>query len=646
MGRFERYEKSYTAPLQGFKIMAQQFSLLKKRRFAPFFWTQFLGAFNDNVFKNALIILLTFNALSISTLSTETLVNLAGAVFILPFFFFSATSGQIADKVEKSRLIRYIKLLEILITVIIGIAFYFNSLSLLFISLFLFGAHSTLFGPVKYSIMPQHLKSYELIGGNGLVEMGTYVAILTGTIVGGLLVSIPVYGKPIVTAAMFLFAVSGWLFSRRIPRAPPAGKPVIIDWNVFRSTWRNLTFAREKKSIFLSVLGISWFWFYGTFMFYQAPIYAASYLGGNEHVATLVIACFSVGIGIGALCCEKLSHRTIEIGLVPLAAIGISIFTAELFYLQPHLSTVHNLGVHDLFLQPRRPVIVFDLIMLGVFGGLYTVPLYAFIQYRSPVEHRARIIATNNILNAVFMVVAAIFVIAMFHFGFTLPQLFLIVAIMNACVTLYIFFIIPEFIMRFCVWIIISFMYRLKVTGLEHLPDRGSVIYACNHVSFVDVLVMTAVCKRPIRFLMDHRLFDTPILNILSRMARAIPVASAKQNPRIKEKAFKDAVKALQDGDIIGIFPEGSITRDGKLQIFRKGVEEIIANVPAPVVPMALKGLWGSYFSRHRGKAMSGLPRRFWSRISLHIGKPIPAAEVTAERLQQAIQDLLDEREH
>lgn len=621
--------------------MSHQFTLLKKLRFAPLFWTQFLGAFNDNVYKNALIILLVFNAASFTKISPDTIVNLAGALFIIPFLLFSATFGQIADKYEKSQIIRLVKLLEMSITVIIGLAFYLNSLSLLLIALFLFGTHSTLFGPVKYSILPQHLKSQELIGGNGLVESGTYIAILAGTILGGVLISVPHYGKAIVTGTIFIIAFLGWLLSRKIPKAPSKAQ-IKINWNIFTSTWECLKFPQQSRGVVLAVLGISWFWFYGAFMFYQAPYYTEKYLGGNEHVATLVIACFSIGIGIGSLLCEKLSRRNIEIGLVPIGAIGLSVFTADLYFLQPTVVHVKNLDVLTVLSQTHYLKILTRLVLLGIFSGLYTVPLYAYIQDRSPLQHRARVIAATNILNALFMVLVAVFVITLIHLGFTIPELFLIVALLNACITIYIFRKAPEFIVRLCIWFIVNVMYRLTITGLDNLPAKGAVIYACNHVSFVDVLVLTAVSKRPIRFVMDHRLFNAPILKQLSVLYKAIPIAPAKESVEVKEQAFIAIKAALAKGEVVGIFPEGWITRDGSLAPFRKGIEEIINTSPVPVVPMALRGMWGSFFSRkHGGRAMSTFPRRFWSQISLHIGTPISPEAFTTEKLQQVVEELL-----
>lgn len=624
--------------------MQNQFSLLKKRRFLPFFTTMFLGAFNDNVYKNAVIILLTFHTAAYTTMSISTLVNLAGGLFILPYFLFSATFGQIADKYEKSRLIRYTKILEIVIACIATVGFFMQSLFLLLLALFLLGIQSTLFSPAKYGIIPQHVKSYELVGANGLVEMGTFIAILTGTITGGLLVSIEHTGIAITSATIILIALLGYTASRFIPRAKAVDPNLKLNWNIPAQIIRNINFAREHRTVFLSILAISWFWFYGAFLLYQTPKYTKVYLGGNEHVAVLVLATFSVGIGIGSLITEKLSSRQIEIGLVPIAALAITFFTTDLYFLQHHPATILNQDVHQFLIRGHHTWIIFDLLMIGIFAGLYNVPLYALIQDRSNPKHLSRVIAANNILNALFMVGSAIFAIILLKMGFTIPQLFLAVGVMNAIVTLIIFSIVPEFVVRLMIWLAINVIYRLKVNGIENLPRKGGVIYACNHVSFVDVLVLTAVSRRPIRFLMDKRLFNTPLLKQISMFGKAIPITTGKECEETKRKAFEEADRALKQGDVIGIFPEGSITRDGKIAVFKKGIEELIRREAVPVVPMAIHGLWGSFFSRkHNGRAMSTWPRRLWSRIRLNIGEPILPKDATAERLQIAIEDLFEE---
>ena len=621
-----------------------QFQLLRERRFAPFFWTQFLGAGNDNIYKNALVIFVAFQAATLTALSSNDLVNVAAAVFIAPFVLFSATAGQIADKYEKSRLIRFIKLFEIGIMIVGAIGFYRRDLILLFLALGLMGVHSTLFGPVKYAILPQNLRKDELIGGNGLVEMGTFVAILLGEIVGGLVIAIKPNGPILAGATAIAVALAGYLVSRRIPPTPAVAPDLRINWNPFTETWRNLRFAQGNRVVWLSMLGISWFWFYGATFLTQFANFTKDVLGGDEHVATLLLAIFSVGIGVGSLLCERLSGRKVELGLVPFGSIGLSLFAIDLYFASRGLAGHGLRGVGTFLAAPAHWRIIADLILLGMFGGFYIVPLYALIQERSEAAYRSRIIAANNILNAIFMVASAGIALGLLKAGLTIPQLFLITGLMNAAVALYIYLLVPEFLMRFLAWILIHTFYRVDKEGLEHIPAEGPCVIVCNHVSFVDAVVIAACVPRPIRFVMDHQIFSLPVLNFIFRTMRAIPIAPAKEDPTMKERAFEDAAKALKAGEIVCIFPEGAITSTGELLRFRPGLQRILEQAPVPVVPMALRGLWGSFFSRvSNGKAM----RRFrgvFSRIALVAGAPIAPANATPEILQEVVLALRGDR--
>jgi 1-acyl-sn-glycerol-3-phosphate acyltransferase len=614
-----------------------QFDLLRERRFAPFFWTQFLSAGNDNIYKNALVIFVAFHAATLTTLDPNALVNLAGAIFIGPFVLLSATAGQLADKFEKSRLIRWIKLFEIA-TMALGLAgFWMRDLAILFTGLALMGVHSTLFGPVKYAILPQHLKPDELIGGNGLVEMGTFVAILLGTIAGGLVVAIDGVGPVVAGAVAVVVALAGYGVSRAIPHTPAVDPGLPINWNPFSETWRNLRLAQENRVVWLSMLGISWFWFYGATFLAQFAGFSRDVLGGNEHVVTVLLALFSVGIGIGSLLCERLSGRRVELGLVPFGSIGLTLFAIDLWLASRNLHASALAGLDVFFASPAHWRVAVDLVLIGLFGGFYIVPLYALIQERSAPSHRSRIIAANNILNALFMVVSAGLAIVLLKVGLSIPDLFLVTALMNAVVAVFIYGLVPEFLMRFLAWLLIHTFYRVDKTGLENIPDEGPCIVVCNHVSYVDAVVIAACVRRPIRFVMDHRIFRVPLLSFIFRTMRTIPIASAREDARMKGRAFAEAADALRGGEVVGIFPEGKLTDTGELSPFRPGVQQMIATTPVPVVPMALSGLWGSFFSRSSdGKAMRRL-RGIFSRIALVVAPPVPPERVTLDGLQAAV---------
>ncbi len=614
-----------------------QFRLLGERRFAPFFGVQFLGALNDNVFKQALVILLAFQTASFTTLRSDTLQNLAQALFVLPFFLFSATAGQFADKYEKSRLITITVAIELGVMALGAAGFFLKSLELLLVALFLGGVQSTLFGPVKYAILPQALHETELVGGNGLVEMGTSVAILAGMMLGGWLIIQPGWGVTGVVLVTLAVSALGIALSRLIPKAPAADPGLRIDWNPVTATWRNLRFATHNRTVFLSILGVSWFWFVGSMFVTQFPNLTKNVLGATESVVTLLLIVFSVGIGIGSLLCERLSGHKVEIGLVPFGSIGITLFGVDLFLAtDAHLPAA--LGALDFARDPAHWRLLADLALIGVFGGFYIVPLYALIQSRSEPAHRSRIIAANNILNAVFMVSAALIAIGLFQAGLSIPQLILVTALFNAAVALYIYLLVPEFLMRFMVWMLIHSVYRLRKSGLERIPEAGPAVLVCNHVSYVDALVISAACRRPIRWVMDHRIYRLPLIHFFCRTVRAIPIAPAKEDPAALERAYDAVAQALADGELVGLFPEGRLTPDGEMGSFRGGIVRILERNPVPVIPMALSGLWQSLFARNRDKlARVG---QLFPRIALSVGAALTPQAATPESLHAAVSAL------
>ena len=615
-----------------------QFALFRTRRFLPLFVTQFLGAFNDNLFKNALIVLLTFQTANWTTLQPEVLTNLSGGIFILPFFLFSATAGQLADKYDKAFLARCVKVLEMVIMLVAGLGFYQHSLALLFTALSLLGLHSTLFGPVKYAILPQHLREDELVGGSAFIESGSFIAILVGTLAGGLMAGAG--GHPgWVAVAGLAVAAAGFVTSWMIPSAPAPSPNLVVNWNIFAETWHNIGFARENRSVFLSILGASWFWLYGALFLAQVPVYAKNVLGSNESSVTLLLAIFTVGIGLGSLLCEKLSGKFVEIGLVPFGSFGLTVFAIDLYFASPlGLPSGAPLGLSALLGMPGTWRVLFDLLLLGAFGGFFTVPLYVLIQLRSAPENRARIIAANNIMNALFMVVGALAAAELLSHGLTIPQLFCLAAVINAGVALYIYTLVPEFLLRFVAWLLVHTVYRLDAREMAHVPHEGAAVLVCNHVSFVDAIVISAAIRRPIRFVMDYRVFARPLIGFVFRHMKAIPIASAKENANLKEAAFGEVARALGQGDLVCIFPEGRITDSGEVTAFRPGIRRIVETTPVPVVPLALRGLWGSFFSRQDGPAMSNLRHlRPFARIELVAGAPVSPEVATLESLFDAV---------
>ncbi len=615
-----------------------QFALLRERRFLPFFLTQGLGAFNDNVFKNALVVLIAYLSVELSDRDRNAFTNLAAGLFILPFFLFSATAGQLAEKYDKSRVAQAVKLMEVAIMAVAAAGFLTHNVTLLLAMVFMMGLHSTLFGPLKYSILPQVLRPDELVGGNGLIEMATFVAILAGTILGASLIRIEGQGALWVSLACIGLALAGLGTALAMPRVAPAAPGLPIRWNLFAETWDNLRRVRANRTVFLSCLGISWFWFYGSIYFIQLPNYARQVLGGDAGVFTLLLAVFSIGVAVGSLLCERLSGHKVEIGLVPFGSIGMTVFGVDLYFAHRDVALLHDQAVMTLLAQPSTWRVLADLALMAVFSGFYLVPLFALIQSRSARDQVSRVIAANNILNAAFMVLASVLAVVLLNrVGLTIPELLLYTALLNAVVAVYIYTLVPEFLLRFVAWIVSNTLYRLRVEGLDKIPDEGPALIVCNHVSFMDPIILFGAERRPIRFVMYYKIHQWFGLKWAFRAARAIPIAGRKEDEAMMERAFAEVDRELAAGELVMIFPEGGITRDGAVQRFRPGVERILAARPVPVIPMALRGMWGSLFSR---RDRLRLPRRIWSRIALVIGDPIPPEQATIELLEERVKAL------
>lgn len=416
--------------------MSNQFTLMREKRFRPFFFVQFLGAFNDNLFKTALITLVVFQSTELTNLNPVMLATLLPGIFILPFFLFSATAGQIADKYEKSYLMRLVKWFEICIMAVAALGFVFHIFWLLVLALFLMGMHSTLFGPVKYAYLPQHLSSSELLGGNGMVEMGTFLAILLGQIGGAWLV-MQSAGEVWAALAVVSFAILGYAFSRQVPNSPAADAALKINWNIATEIYRNIALIRQQKTIWFAILGISWFWFFGATLLAQFPQFSKAVLHGNESLFILILALFSLGVGGGSLLCEKLSKGLVEIGLVPIGGLGLTLFATDLYFASAHYSVR----------------LLMDIALIGFFGGIFIVPLYTLVQSTAEKTHQSRVIAANNILNALFMVLSAGFSMLVFGLGMNIPQLFLITAPLNLLVILWLCWRQPEYWRRMLQWL-------------------------------------------------------------------------------------------------------------------------------------------------------------------------------------------------
>lgn len=614
--------------------------LLSSKRFLPLFVTQFLSAMNDNVYKQSVLILLVFQA---ATLGDGALYsNLAAGLFILPFFLFSGMAGQLAEKTEKSKLIRLVKFCEIPIMVIGAASIFTQYVWLMLTTVFFMGLQSTFFGPLKYSILPQHVAPNELTKANGLVESATFVAILIGTIFGTYYIT-QTTGPTIISIAVLILAVLGFFSSRFIPISQANNPNLHFTYNIFSST-KNVFKAlnAQTESVGKSVLGISWFWLIGAVILTALPNYVKHVMGGDELVVTSALVVFSLSIAVGSLLCEKLSRSRIELGIVPFGAILITLF---LYLLSQEPAISEYIAPSENLLTLKQVLNTGDMVWhfvwmagIGIASGFYTVPLYALIQQRTEEASRSRVIAANNVLNALFMVGSAILsIVTLSVLEWHISSLLLLLAGLNLLISIYIYTKVPEFFLRFVIYILAICMYRVRTKRHENIPSEGAAVIVANHVSFVDWMFILATSPRPIRFMVFAPIYYSKALHWLFKMAKAIPIDSEKANPKAFAKAFDEVAAALERGELVGIFPEGKLTSNGEMDMFRRGIERIIARTPVPVVPVHLGGLWGSMFSR---KAKWQLPRLKWSLVSVSVGEPIEAEQVSANYLHEQVSAL------
>jgi 1-acyl-sn-glycerol-3-phosphate acyltransferase len=511
---------------------------------------------------------------------------------------------------------------------------------LLLFAVCMMGVHSTFFAPAKYGLLPQVLNAQELIGGNAMLETGTFLAILLGTLAAGLLAGNA--NTSWIAGALFLVALLGFAISLAIPRSPSVAPNQRLDFNPWTSTLDNLRAARESRPVLLSILGMSWFWFFGALLLTQLPLYCHDVLHGDESLVTTTLVMFSVGVGLGSLLCERLSGRQVEIGLVPFGSIGLTLFALDWVIATPRVDPHTLLSARDLLSLPGGIRTLFDIAAVGVFGGFFVVPLNALVQQRSRPEALARVIGANSILNAVFMVAAALLAAVGLHRGLSVLQLIVLAAVMNAVVAVYIYSLVPEFLLRFVSWLLVHTLYRMQRYGAR-LPEHGAALIVCNHVSFVDALAISAACRRPMRFIMDNAIFNAPVIKTLAKGMKAIPIASAKSDPQVFEQAFAAAATALRDGELVCIFPEGRLTPDGDIHDFRPGLTRILNETPVPVIPMALAGLWGSMFSRQGKKLWQRLPRKLWHRVIVNVGITLEPTEAQPAELRERVMALYAE---
>lgn len=612
------------------------------KRFFPFFVTQCLGALNDNVYKNVLLLMVTYSLIDSLPVSVNLFVNLAAGLFILPFFLFSAHAGAVADSMDKAKLIRRLKLIEVLIMACAATAIMTENALLMLVLLFLTGTQSAYFGPVKYALLPQALKASELVKGNAWVEMGTFLSILVGTLTAGLLLAMP-NGTLIASCLVLFLSIMGFISSVNIP-ALPSHSNQKVKFEPISGLKKTLNVAQKQRGIWMSILAISWFWFMGATYLTQFPNFAREHLFADSTVVSLLLALFSIGIATGSWLCQKLSFDHVELGILPFGILGLTLFGLDLLWAVPsyNLSPAQYYSVESFISESKHIRVMMDLFFVGVSGGVFIVPLYSFIQSRSNQGECARSIAANNIMNALFMVGSAlvsIFVLSVL--SLSVVELFAIMAVGNFLVAIYVYRQVPEFTQRFISYLLSHCMYRVSVEGRQHIPETGAALIVANHVSYVDALILMGTSTRPVRFVMDKSISEMPVLKYVFRHAGVIPICSPRKCTETYKQAFEQIEQALHNEEVVCIFPEGRLTSDGELGEFRPGVEKILKRSPVPVIPMALKGLWGSFFSHKGGHALTKRPKRFWSKIEVKIGQVLGPVQLDRHKLQQEVQELL-----
>ena len=613
-----------------------------QRRFWPFFWTSFLTSFNDNVFKQGVVAYVVLVQLQVLGLPPGPLVAASTVIIILPFVLFSATAGQMSDRHPKATVVRWVKLAEIAIMTVGVYGLLVRNMELLLVVLFLTGLQSTFFGPAKYSFLPEVLEEDELVGGNALIEMGTFLSVLLGIIAGGTLIG--VFGKEqgpsAVAIAIVAVALLGAVVSFFIERRPAAAPDLAISLNPIAPNLELFRVTRTNETVFLSIMGISWFWFVGTALLAMIGEYSENIFGTNPFGLNYLTGLFCVGIGVGSMLCDRLSRDRLELGLVPLGSIGMSLFMVDLFIVGPVTGlrgASESYSVVEFLSTFTGWRISIDLLIVAMCGGFFTVPLYTLIQRNSPDDVRSRVIAGSNLINSVFMLAAGGMVTVMLAQQIPVPWIYAVLALMNIAVALYIYHLLPTFMWRFMVWIVTNLMYRVHVEGAENIPKEGPVVLVCNHPTYVDFMFVATACKRPPRFLMFHTFMRLPLVGWLFRDAKVIPIAPRAEDASLMEKAFDLVEEELRDGGVICIFPEGMVSRDGNLNPFRPGIEKIIERSPVPVVPIALEGMWGSFFSYFWGKPLRKPFKRFRAKVKITFGEVVPPAEVSAQGLAERV---------
>ncbi len=614
--------------------------IFTSKRFLPIFIAQFGGALNDNLFKSAMLIIVAFQ-LTDAAAQASTINNVAALLFILPYFLFSTLAGQLADRGDKAVMIQKNKIAEILIVLVGALALYLQSIPLLLFILFCLGTQSAMFGPNKYAVLPQLLQGKDLVTGNALIASGTFIAILTGTLIGGILAQQQSAWIWIATGCL-VTAIGGYLASLKIPRIEIGSPDLKVDWNMLGQSIKLLTLARGQQRVWTAILGVSWFWFIGSGYLTQIPTIVRYIGGGDESVVTLFLALFIIGVGLGCALAAKLSSFVVEIGIAPIAMLLLGLTGLDLAQIEAS-QTLSLMGINAFLDSPEGLRISLDILLIGIFGGAFALPMYTELQQASSLENRARIISINNVINAVFMVTSAILAIGILGvLQFQLSTYLVVISILNLIYAVFVFTRTPVQSLRFLAEVFSRLFYRIESEEVAQLPEEGPALLVCNHVSYADPVVIFGASKRPIRFIMAKEIRNKAPFNLVFQASRTLAICSPLEDRKTYEETIREAANSLRNGELVMIFPEGRLSPDGEIGTFRRGVEKLLENAPVPVYPMAIRGIWGSFFSHGNGPALrSGFHLRLRRRaIQLKVGMAIPPEEVNALILQGHVETL------
>ncbi len=628
--------------------MSTTTSLFRSRRFLPIFVVQFAGALNDNMFRSAMLVLVAFQLTSAPS-TVSAINNLAALLFILPYFLFSSLAGQLSDRSRKAPLIQKTKLAEIAIAIVATLALFNQSIPGLLAVLFLLGSQSAMFGPNKYALLPQLLEDEQLLRGNALVASGTFIAILLGTLIGGILAQQQMSWMWIGGVCVAV-AVLGYLAARNIPETTVGEPGLKIEWNLVTQTRTLFALARQNQRIWITIGAISWFWFLGLSYLTQIPAVVRYMGGGDESAVTLLLVMFIAGVGSGCIWSARISGRSPELGIAPIALIcsglsGYGFVFAQAQGMAQTGVTDSLVGVVEFLGAATGVQLSLSTFCVGFFGGAYALPLCAEMQRSTRVENRARIISVNNILNAVLMVASSLVAIVLLGFLQLDLGLYLgLIATLNLCVGCYLARKIPLQTLRLLAQFGSRLLYRIDAQQMANLPTNGGALLVCNHLSYADAVILFGASKRPIRFLMDAGIQGAPFLRHLFDASGAIALCSPLEDQETYTRALATAAKSLHNGDLLLIFPEGQLSPDGALGPFHRGFEKILEQAPVPVYPLGIHGLWGSFLSHANGPALKTVPRFRLSRrkVTITVGHALTADQAHTTRLRQQVRYLLD----